>query len=191
MTTLETGCGASSIVFAAGGSVHTAISPDAEEHARVREWCAERAIDTGRVNFIAESSDTALAGAGPPATLDLVLVDGAHHFPFPALDWFNTARRLSVGGVMVLDDANLPSVHTVVRFLRASPSWAYEGPLGYRTCVFRKLDDEVRYDSIGTRFDRRSRFDYLAPLPRVAAHLRTTLIDRRPWVQRAIQRVRG
>jgi hypothetical protein len=189
MTTLETGSGASSIVFAASGAQHTVISPAPDEHDRIKAWCAEHGISTERVTFVPESSDVALgAGDGP---LDLALLDGAHLFPFPALDWFHTSRRLKVGGRVVLDDANLPSVNMVVRFLRSSPSWELEGAISYRTVCFRKLDDEVGYDSIGQRFDRIPRFGYLSPPARVAAYARHFLIDRSPVVQRAIARVRG
>lgn len=191
MTTLETGCGASSIVFAARGADHTVVAPAPGEHSRIREWCEANDIATDRLSFVDESSDTALGAGWAGAPLDLVLVDGAHLFPFPALDWFNTAGALRVGGLLVLDDAFLPSVHMVVRFLRTSPSWEFVGPVSYRTVCFRKLDDEVRHDSKGARFDRRARFDYLPPAARLAAHARHTLIDRMPVVQRLLRRVRG
>jgi hypothetical protein len=190
MTTLETGSGASSIVFAAAGSAHTVISPAADEHERIRAWCAENGISTARVEFLAASSDTALAGSWTPDALDLVLVDGAHLFPFPVLDWFFTARRLRVGGRMVLDDAFLPSVNMVVRFLRSSQSWDFEGALSYRTVCFRKIDDDIGYDALGHRFDRLPRFGYLPPAARAAAYARHLLIDRSPLVQRALRRLR-
>jgi hypothetical protein len=190
MTTLETGSGASSIVFAPAGSAHTVISPAADEHERIRAWCAENGISTARVEFLAASSDTALAGSWTPDALDLVLVDGAHLFPFPVLDWFFTARRLRVWGRMVLDDAFLPSVNMVVRFLRSSQSWDFEGALSYRTVCFRKIDDDIGYDALGHRFDRLPRFGYLPPAARAAAYARHLLIDRSPLVQRALRRLR-
>ena len=190
MTTLETGSGASSIVFAASGADHTVISPAPGEHERIRAWCAEHGVSTERVTFLAQSSDAALTGGWAPQPLDLALLDGAHLFPFPALDWFFAARSLRVGGRVVLDDAYLPSVAMVVRFLRASPSWEFEGPISYRTVCFRKLDEEIGYDSIGTRFDRMPRYGYLPPARRAVAYARHFLIDRSPFVQRAIARLR-
>lgn len=190
MTTLETGSGASSIVFAASGAKHTVISPAPGEHERIRAWCDEHAIATDRVAFVAESSDVALTGGWSPEPLDLALLDGAHLFPFPALDWFFAAQSLKVGGRIVLDDAYLPSVAMVVRFLRSSPSWEFEGPISYRTVCFRKLDDEVGYDSIGARFDRLPRYGYLPLTQRPLAYARHFLIDRSPLAQRLIARVR-
>lgn len=189
MTTLETGTGASTIVFAARGSAHTAISPAASEHARVRSWCEEHGVSTDRLRFLAEPSETALTGAWAPEPLDLVLVDGAHVFPLPALDWLHTARHLKIGGRIVLDDAFLPSVGMVVRFLRLSPSWAFEGAISYRTVCFRKLDDDVRYAATG-RFDAVPRFGYLPPAARAAAYARHLLVDRSPRVQQVLKRLR-
>ncbi len=191
MTTLETGAGASTVVFAANGAKHTTISPAPDEHQAIRDWCAQRGISTENVNFLAESSDTALTSGGwRPEPLDLALIDGAHLFPFPAVDWFYTAKHLKVGGMMVLDDAHLPSVATVARFLRSNPAWEDQGPISYRTVWFRKLDDHVEMEWDMTRFDRFPRYGYL-PLPqRALAYGRHYLIDRSPPVQRAIARLR-
>jgi hypothetical protein len=190
MVTLETGAGGSTIVFAASGSDHTAISPAPDEHRRLGEWCAARGISTARVRFIAEPSHEALLGSWEARPLDLVLIDGAHGFPYPALDWFLTAEHLKVGGVTVLDDAFLPSVNTVVRYLSDSPNWEREGALGYRTVAFRKLGDEISFDWLGSRFDRRPRFDYLPPAQRAVALARHHLIDSSPRGQRLLARLR-
>src|SRR2546421_6597849 len=190
MTTLETGAGGSTIVFAAAGSDHTAISPDPEEHRRLAEWCDQQGISTERVRFLAEPSHEALLHSWQPRPLDLVLIDGAHGFPYPALDWFLTAGHLKVGGVVILDDAFLPSVNTVVRYLRDSPHWEMEAPLGYRTVAFRKLGDEISFDWVGSRFDRRPRFDYLSPGARAVALARHYLVDASPRGQRLLARLR-
>jgi predicted O-methyltransferase YrrM len=189
-TTLETGCGGSTVVFAARGARHVAITPAAEEHDAVRTYCAARAIPTTHLSFLAAPSDEALLREWTPEPLDLVLIDGAHGFPFPALDWYLTARHIRRGGVVVLDDAFLPSVHVVVRFLRANQSWRMEAPLGYRTVAFRKVADELSYDWVGSRFDRLPRFDYLPLGQRVGAYGRTFLLDRSPRLMAALWRVR-
>jgi hypothetical protein len=190
MSTLETGAGGSTIVFAAAGSDHTAISPDPDEHRRLAEWCRAHDISTERVHFLAEPSHEALMKSWYPQPLDVVLVDGAHGFPYPALDWFLTAEHLKLGGVVILDDAFLPSVNTVVRYLRDSPHWESVGALGYRTVAFRKAGDEISFDWVGSRFDRRPRFDYLSPGARAVALARHYLIDASPRGQRLLARVR-
>jgi predicted O-methyltransferase YrrM len=189
MSTLETGCGASTIVFAAARARHVTISPSADEHGRVLAYCARRGIATDGLRFIAEPSDAALMRTWEPEPLDLVLIDGAHGFPFPALDWYLTATHLRVGGLVVLDDAFLPSVHVVVRFLRASSSWRQEPPIGYRTVAFSKLSSELSYDWLGSAFDQRPHFDYLPARDRPLAYFRTLVLDRHLRVASVVRRL--
>lgn len=170
MRTLETGCGASTAVFAARGGDHVVITPSRDEWERLSRYCASEGIGLERVRHICEPSHVALAGSWSPTPLDVVLVDGAHGFPFPILDWFYTAPHVRVGGRVLVDDAYLPSVNVLVQFLRQSPSWELERVLGQRTACFRKLDEEaLSFDWLGSRFDRRPKFNYLAPSRRPLA----------------------
>src|SRR5688572_23582769 len=51
MATLETGSGASTLVLAAAGADHVAVTPAADEEERFRAECARRGIDGSRVSF--------------------------------------------------------------------------------------------------------------------------------------------
>ncbi len=74
----------------------------------------------------------------PADPLDLVLIDGSHGFPVPLIDWFYTADRLKVGGLLVLDDTQLWSVHILKQFLLLEPEWQIEQDFWPRSAVFRK-----------------------------------------------------
>jgi predicted O-methyltransferase YrrM len=140
MQTLETGAGASTIVFAAAGTAHEAVTPDASEETRIRGACEALGVSSERVAFRIGSSHEVLPSL-ERRELDLVLLDGAHGFPYPILDWWHLAPRLRVGGRVLLDDAYLPPVAAVLDFARASDAWELETTLGYRTAVLRKLAD--------------------------------------------------
>jgi hypothetical protein len=143
MRTLETGAGLSTLVFAIGGARHTAVSPDPAEHAALRDYGARAGIDLSGVRFVAEPSDRYLPGADPEE-LDLVLLDGKHAFPWPMVDWFYTADRLKVGGLMILDDTQLRPVNVLEDFLASDAErWRLEAKPGRRTTVFRKLAHPV------------------------------------------------
>lgn len=60
MRTLETGCGASTAVFAASGARHTVISPTHDEHERVIAYLHQKEIDTSNLSFEAGFSDDVL-----------------------------------------------------------------------------------------------------------------------------------
>jgi predicted O-methyltransferase YrrM len=83
--TVETGAGTSTIVFAAAGTEHEAVTPDPTEEKRIRAECDRRGISTARLSFrIGLSHEVLPTLAERP--LDLVLIDGAHGFPYPTLD---------------------------------------------------------------------------------------------------------
>jgi predicted O-methyltransferase YrrM len=140
--TLETGCGYSTIAFAAAGATHTVVSPDAGEQSRVRDWCAERDVATDRVEFVVDGSERWLPRSCPDA-LDLVLIDGNHAFPWPFLDWFYTATRLNVGGLVVVDDTHLRTGAVLCDFLDAEAGrWKRVGSFK-QSAVFEKLVDDA------------------------------------------------
>jgi hypothetical protein len=179
LSTLETGSGASTLVFAAGGSEHEAITPAADEEARFRSECERRGLDGSRVTFRIGLSHEVLPtlDARP---LDLVLVDGAHGFPYPVLDWWFLADRLNVGGRMLLDDAYMPPVRTLVDALRALPAWELEAPASFRTAVVRKVAEGLpSFDWNGERIGGGMSFAYLPPAARVVAAARQRVFSTR------------
>lgn len=119
---LETGCGATTAVFADHGCHHTVVVPSQPEIDTIRDWLEDHGVSTERVTFRLGPSETVLPSlAADP--LDVVVIDGRHGFPAPMVDWFYTAGRLVVGGTMVLDDTQIWPVAVLHRFLAGSPDW--------------------------------------------------------------------
>jgi len=145
-TTLETGCGYSTIAFAAMSRSHTVVSPIEAEHERVKEWCAAHGVATDHVRFIAAGSQRWLPAAvegGLIEPLDLVLIDGDHAYPIPGIDWYFTAGALRVGALMVVDDVSIRACGDLRRFLEGEASrWEAVATINDAT-AFRKLTDGV------------------------------------------------
>jgi hypothetical protein len=120
--TLETGAGLSTVVFAAKGARHTSVVPSQDEVERISEYCAANGISTDNVEFHVDKSEVVLPRL-EPTELDLVLIDGSHSFPSPFIDWYYTAFRLRVGGVLVIDNTELWTGHVLKCFLEAEPDW--------------------------------------------------------------------
>jgi hypothetical protein len=172
MSTLETGAGSSTLVFAAGGAEHVAVTPDADEEERIRAECRRRGIDDSKVRFAVGASHEVLPRL-EPRPLDLVLVDGAHGFPYPILDWWYVAPHVRVGGLVLLDDAYMPPVRALVDALRAQPAWEVAAAIGHRTVAVRKVaETQPPFDWGGERVGGRMSFRYLPPARRAAASLR-------------------
>jgi hypothetical protein len=172
MATLETGAGSSTLAFAAGGAEHIAVTPDASEEERIRAQADRLGIDHSKVRFeIGPSHEVLPRLAARP--LDLVLIDGAHGFPYPMLDWWFTAEQLKVGGRMLLDDAYMPPVAALVDALRAQPGWEVAENAGYRTVVVRKTAGSIpHWDWEGERIGGRMNFRYLPVRERAVAAVR-------------------
>jgi hypothetical protein len=120
--TLETGCGSTTAVLTAARCQHTSIFYEAKEGTRFLAWCEKFGVATDQLELLVGSSPFVLA-AQDPTPLDLVVIDGGHAYPFPQVDWYFTARRLVVGGTLVVDDVQLPAPYDLLRFLDRDPRW--------------------------------------------------------------------
>jgi hypothetical protein len=138
--TLETGVGASTVIFAASGAYHTAISPAGEEHRRVIDYCHQVGVDTSRLTVVEGLSDDELPKRlTRERTLDVAFIDGAHSFPFPEVDWFYVTRAMKVGGRLLMDDIPIPAVVPLFRHMELEDNWRLEGILDNRAAAFTLL----------------------------------------------------
>ncbi len=136
-STLETGCGLSTAVFAARSAAHFSISPFASESDYVRRWCAQHDIGLEHVRFIDEYSEWVLPKLDV-GLLDLVLVDGAHAFPQVFIDWYYASQSLKVDGLLLIDDLPLWTGRVLCGFLAEEAGWAFVRDFQSRTALFRK-----------------------------------------------------
>lgn len=122
-TTLETGCGISTVLFAQWSTQHVCVVPFASEEELTRAWLDARGLPHDHVRFEIGWSDDLLPRL-EIEPLDLVLIDGGHGFPSPILDWYYACASLRRGGLAILDDINLQQVSTGLSgFLAADPRW--------------------------------------------------------------------
>lgn len=142
--TLETGSGHSTILFAMKGAHHTVITPAAAEFERIKDYCRSHNIDTGNVQFVCEPSALALPRLDP-TPLDLVLIDGLHGFPSPFIDFFYTAGRLKIGGLLIIDDIQLQPCTYMKNVLAEQPQWRCEADFSPRSIVFQKLAEGTEW----------------------------------------------
>jgi hypothetical protein len=142
MNTLETGAGQTTAAFALAGANHVAVTPDKAQARKISDYLAQLGAAPS-LRFIHRSSDEALPeGEGIPERLDVVLIDGAHRFPFPMLDWHYTQGRVPVGGYMIVDDYPMPSVRLLYDFLAGEDEWELVKAFQV-TAVFRRVKETV------------------------------------------------
>jgi hypothetical protein len=194
--TLETGCGASTVIFAAQGAHHTVLSPDAVEHERVRHYLKQIGLDDSRLVSIVGQSDLALPDLCRERVLDVAYIDGAHSFPYPAIDWHYMTRALKVGGKLIMDDIPIPATACVYRFMLSDPGWRLDAILDERAAAFTLIHEPPAEENYTLQPFNRS-LDYgFASLPARArlritsemTRIRPKIASRYPGLRRAWKR---
>jgi predicted O-methyltransferase YrrM len=140
--TLETGAGCSTLVFGLSGAAHIAVTPSLSEINLIGSYAIAHEIPMNKVRFVQESSDSFLP-KNKEEGFDLVLLDGKHAFPWPVIDWFYTADKLKLGGLMIIDDIEMRSVSMLVDFLKADTGWAEVNEFSGQAIVFKKKKESV------------------------------------------------
>jgi methyltransferase family protein len=125
ISTLETGAGLSTIIFAVSGCRHTCIVPDKALTDRIQDYCRSANIDTGNVKFIISKSADIIHQL-PRSEHDLILIDGCHGFPSIFVDFYYAAKLLKNGGTLIVDDMHIYTCHLAARFMQSDPGWNVE-----------------------------------------------------------------
>jgi predicted O-methyltransferase YrrM len=191
--TLETGAGITTLVFAMKRCHHTVIVPDQAQVDRILEWCGASNVPTDTLTFKVLPSEVALPKLDP-TPLDLVLIDGAHGFPIPLLDWFYAGRRIRDGGLLLVDDIQIWTGHVLYEFLSREPQWRIEHKRAFEFFAARRVSS----GSVGEWLDQpyvlhRSFASSSTSMPRkmagrlvVGSHLARaalSLAQRREWTE--------
>jgi hypothetical protein len=91
---------------------------------------------SGLVEHRAERSEVALPRLlGEGRTFDLAFVDGDHRFDGVFVDLFYLGRLVRPGGVVFLDDYQLPAVERAASFFLANLCWKLEEVRRRTTCT--------------------------------------------------------
>lgn len=150
-STIETGCGHTTVALAALAGHHTCVTIDEASVALIREYMGRAGIPESKVTFIVEPSDEALPRLPGDTSFDLGFIDGNHGWPAPALDWHYIDKRLKVGGLIGVDNTEIRAVYDLQRFLDENQSYELVRRLPnhhvsrrYATAFYRKTRDDGR-----------------------------------------------
>ncbi len=146
-TTLETGGGQSTVVFAAKVKRHYCVNPDRTANELIVDFLTEHGLRTDHVTFVDATSDVALPSLDIADQIDVALLDGSHSFPIPMIDWHYVNRYLRAGGKMVVDNVEINAVRILTEFLDMEPSYRLmsrvsRSPL-YNCFIYEKVNDEA------------------------------------------------
>lgn len=118
--TVETGCGASTILFSEYAQKHLTYCYDdrADENSSVDFTTSFPGFDGGRVEWVFGPTQKTIPRRPLDEEVDLILIDGPHGYPFPELEYFAFYPWLRRDGVLILDDIHIPTIRNLFDFLR-------------------------------------------------------------------------
>lgn len=136
-SSIETGCGGSTIVLSHASDRHTAFAIDGQDRT-ISELRTQSDLRTENVIFVEGETKDTVPQYRFEGEVDLVLLDGPHAYPLPQLEFAYLFPRIKTGGWLVVDDIQIPSVYELFRFLRKESCVALE-EVAIRTAFFRKV----------------------------------------------------
>ncbi len=71
-----------------------------------------------------------------------MLIDGPHGFPFPDLEYYYFYPHLKTGGLLVIDDIQIPTIGRLAEFISEDAMFSEVECIG-STAVFRRTDAPV------------------------------------------------
>jgi len=135
-SSVETGCGGSTIVLSHASDRHTAFAIDGKDRT-ISELRKQSDLRTGKVTFVEGETKDTLPAYRFESELDLVLLDGPHAYPLPQIEFAYLFPWIRLGGWLVVDDIQIPSVYEIFDFLRKEPPVVLEEVV-VRTAFFRR-----------------------------------------------------
>lgn len=142
---VETGCGKSTMLIAQFSRNHKAFTADGEDilqTARTSEILAGR-----NVEFVVGPTQRTLPGYTFSEPLQVILLDGPHAYPFPELEYYFLYPHLDAGGLLILDDVDIPTVRNMFSILKSDAMFDYLETVG--TTAFLKRTDAPTFDPYG------------------------------------------
>ncbi|MEO8272561.1 MAG: class I SAM-dependent methyltransferase [Chloroflexota bacterium] len=182
----ETGTGRSTLLLSHLSSWHTVFTRDdigdGDSLAKVR---TSSLFNAGNVRFIVGPTQQTVPAHSFEAFLDLVLIDGPHAFPFPELEYYHFYPQIRPGGLLILDDIQIPSIGFVFRFLSRDDMWTLDEVIG--TTAFFRRTNAPTFDTLGDGWSLQGYNETILKKPRLSW---LPALVRRPlrWLWHQLQR---
>jgi hypothetical protein len=132
----ETGCGKSTLLLSHLSERHHCFAAGSADDSLGRVTQSPL-LKQDAVEFIVGPSQVTLPNYRFREPLALALIDGAHGYPFPELDYYQLYQRVESGGLLILDDIHIPTITHLYHVLREDPMWEPVREIGYTAFLVR------------------------------------------------------
>jgi predicted O-methyltransferase YrrM len=142
--TAETGCGRSTILLSNLAREHYVFCMDDREleQSSVGYFRDSAVARQDRVHVTFGPTQETLFGFGHAGPYDAVLLDGPHGYPFPELEYWSFYPRIRRGGLLIVDDVQIPTIGRMADVLQEDAMWQLEALSG-KTAILRRTGAET------------------------------------------------
>ena len=146
----ETGCGKSTILLSNVSGNHTVFCVDDRpmgDHSSVCFYERCPITRTDRIQTVFGPTQLTLPTFQHTHKYDLVLLDGPHGWPFPELEYYFFYPHMASGGLLILDDCNIPTIGRMADILTEDDMWDLV-TIARTTAIFRRTNAPT-FDPVG------------------------------------------
>ncbi len=138
---VETGSGASTILFSHLSDDHTVFAVD-DGTGSIRSIEALSLLRRDAVRFVEGPTQLTLPRHTFAHPLQLALIDGPHGYPFPDLEYYYLYPHLAPGALLIVDDIQIPTITNLFDFLSADEMFDLQEVVE-TTAFFRRTDAQT------------------------------------------------
>lgn len=149
-SSLETGCGKTSILFSNISKSHTVFAYDDRDlgdRSSVRLYESHPLTRRDRIEFVPGPTQVTLPKYTHESGYDVIMLDGPHGCPFVELEYYFLYPHLKPGGFLILDDVHIPTIGQFADVLKEDVMYEYHA-LVQTTLVLRRTDAKT-FDQFG------------------------------------------
>jgi len=114
----ETGCGRTTLLFSHLSSNHLVFALDAG--VSLSQTRDSALLNRQNVTFIEGPSQLTLPNYRFKHKVQIALIDGPHGYPFPDLEYYYFYPQIETGGLLLVDDLQIPSIGRMFDIIDAS-----------------------------------------------------------------------
>ncbi len=142
---IETGAGKSTLFFSQIAQNHTVFAINiGNSLSRVQE---SPLFNSDCVEIVEGPTQLTLPAYKFSRKIQVALIDGPHGYPFPELEYYYIYQHLDTGGLLIVDDVNIPTIKNMAEVLKKDEMFECLGTLG-KTSFFKRTSAPL-FDPLG------------------------------------------
>jgi hypothetical protein len=124
---VETGSGKTTLLFSHASEAHKVFAKEDDGDGSITQVQKSELLNRDTVEYIYGPTQRTLASYEFSRQIDIALIDGPHGYPFPDLDYFHLYPHIRTGGILLIDDVQIPTIQSMFQILKADAMWALRG----------------------------------------------------------------